>query len=135
MEVLLKLAWTKHSRALSVLSLPPFPEHSYSMPRICSPAFSSRMCHLLGAVPALHSGGLEWFLLGSLFRNSMILSPFPSLQPVFVCPLTIVTHKTCIRLGNWFNLCLTRTSLEPTEMGMQIVAEFCVVLLPLSCAF
>lgn len=91
---------------------------------ICSLPFSSRAWHLLRPWT-----GLFW---DSSIRDPTIPGPSHSLQPVFLCPLT---HKTRVRLGNWFSLCLTRTSLEPTDMGMQILAEFCVVLPPLSLCF
>lgn len=136
MEVLLKLAWTKHSRAPSVLSLPP----------LAHLLFQSTIIPCTGSAHSPFPAGLVTYWVpivrprngpfwDSFFGDSMIPGPFHSLQPVFLCPLTIVTHKGCIRLGNWFNLRLTRASLEPTDMGMQIVAEFCVVFLPFSCAF
>lgn len=94
------------------------------MHRICSLPFSSRAWHLLRPWT-----GLFW---DSSIRDPTIPGPSHILQPVLLCPLT---HKTRVRLGNWFTLCLTRTSLEPTDMGMQILAEFCVVLPPLSLCF
>lgn len=78
-EVLLKLAWTKHIRAPFLLSsclCLPFSFHFFSQSAIilCTEAahlpFSSRAC---------------------------LPGPFRSLKPASLCCLTVVTHKICIR--------------------------------------
>lgn len=134
-EVLLKLAWTKHSRALSLLALPPLPRlllQSTIIPCTGSahpPSPAGRVTYWVPSLPMV--GGWNGPFWDSFVGDSMIPGPFHSLRLVFLCPLTTATHKTCIRSGDWFHLLLTRPCLEPTEMGMQIAAEFCVVFLPL----
>lgn len=130
-EVLLKLAWTKHSRAPSVLSLPPLLRllfHSTIIPCTGSAHLPFPAGRVTSWVPSLYIVG-AW---NGPSGNSRSFSQPPA------CASLSFNHghpQNLHPLGNWFSLRLTRTSLEPTEMRMQIVAEFCVVFLPLSCAF